>query len=361
MTGRVTVHLAARGLLVFGLIFIATVNCFSQNESGTRSISKTGFQALGYWYDSSLARYEERYPILRSLPPVHSGMPENVLRSYIYLDSIMRFGIGGITASQIKGDIGHDIKELARHFYTITDYNPVAFTQYRIEVSLLRSIRYQASLQILYTDIRENIKRNAVHDKALKQINSILYPDYVLRVRIMKIDSIQKDSGLLASGFRYRATATVVDTLKGRFFRACTPDIPSASGGQKVVALNQEAPCIQFQYSRRNYFDPESDLNGGVWLYPNRDPAFMTENGSFRMEAGQEAVVFLSHYQSLFDSSADYLNLSLDLQGSFNALPIFDGKVRDVNSVWADDGMIPYDEWKLRFEAARRRISTMIY
>lgn len=346
-----TVSIATGIALLMLLLLSAAPGLLAQNESGTRTISESGFRGLGFWFDASRLTYGERHPIIRSLPPVNSGMPENVLRAYIYLDSLMRFDKDHNTEMGIGSSVTDNLKGLLKRFYEVVDYDPLTFAQYRTEVSLKRGVKYATNLQGLYNKAREVVKRNSVVDNAMKSIHSALYPDYVIRIKVVAIDSmLDAQSMSNEETYRYRVTAKVIETLKGQMLPVCTEE-----------SLPEASPCIRFQYGPRNYFNPNDYQSEGVKLYTKRDPEFMTADGYFTMREGQEAVVFLSYYQTMFDASADYLDLNLEMQASFNALPIIDGAVRDINRIWSSSETIPYDHWKMLFNAARQKIADVGY
>ena len=52
----------------------------------------------------------------------------------------------------------------------------------------------------------------------------------------------------------------------------------------------------------------------------------------------------------------DYYYLHLEPWASNNALPIIDGKVRDLNHVWSDQDLLPYRDWRSRFLSIRSTI-----
>jgi len=308
--------------------------------------------------------YQLHYPIIKSIPPLNTAMPWDILLAYIYTDSIAQFDNSERTVSSTaRWATMHDtLAGLITYNYKMTDYNPIIFTQYLNEISLNARTRYRTSI----IDVRDNI-RAALLKAAPKPADrlglySLLYPDYILRVRITGIDSMLiKPHPSLINPYKFRATADVIDTLKGMVFTTCAQQFLARTPVNEWpnVMMDPKYPCIEFQYSHGNYFDP--NMNGEPWLYPDRDPSFAQSDGGFQMQVGQEAIVFLSHYGQRYDSTKDYFDLNLEPQASYNALPIINGQVRDINHIWSGRTMISYDDWKARFYELREKILTGKY
>ncbi len=73
-------------------LLVLSVNILSaQNQTGKRPINKPRFQEFGYWYDSSTVVYQIQYPIIKTIPPLNTAMPWDILLAYIYTDSIAQF------------------------------------------------------------------------------------------------------------------------------------------------------------------------------------------------------------------------------------------------------------------------------
>lgn len=341
----------------FSLLVIPAFRAYGQNESGMRDIDREKLRGSGRWYDSSTAMYQVRYPILRSLPPLNSGMPYEVLRSYIYLDSIARFDFNHTVerASERWEQVNDTLKTLAKHLYRLTDYDPMIFTQYENEMGLSSGSKYVVSMAAIHQNVRGAIRRAFPGTQEGSALYSLLNADYVLRVRVTGIDSmpIRSQGGSLFP-FRFRVMAQVLDTLQGAVFMPCAGQ--SDVNTKKRRSGSGWHPCIQFQYSPGNYFNFGDMNTDDGWMYPERDPEFTTGDGFFTMKKGQEAIVFLRHSVSLSDSSADYFDLNLEPHASYNALPIINGKVRDRNKIWSGSQLLNYNQWVQRFNKFRDQI-----
>lgn len=79
------------------------------------------------------------------------------------------------------------------------------------------------------------------------------------------------------------------------------------------------------------------------------------------MRVGQEAVVFLTYDDWLIDATHDYFALKIEPIASVGALPIIDGRVRDVNRIWSNDLLMEYDAWRRRFFQIRDKILSGTY
>jgi hypothetical protein len=322
------------------------------------------------WYDSSNAVFQVRYPIIRSIPPLSSNMPFDVLLSYIYADSLARFGSDSISyAMQMKcrewklaGSLNDTLRNMIRGIYLMTDYDPALFEQFRGEIGLKsgRGKRYHMTIDPIIWGA-ESALEMGVSPEEQRAIYSVIRPDYVLRVKVLAIDSARCKTCII-SDYKYRVTAQVLDTLKGRVFQQASIDQAALDGKQLDRSVAGNPSLIQFQYVLINYTDPFEATSDRPYEYMVRDSAFLAEDGRrFRMKVGQEAVVFMRHANWLLDSAADYYDIILDKWASYNGLPIIDGRVRDVNHVWSNDLYMSYEEWKERFFGLRRKILTGNY
>lgn len=354
---RITIALAA--LL---LVAIASTNQgLAQNETGVRHLNKDRFKQEGYWYDSTTAMYQERFPIIRSLPPLSTDMPLDILLSYIYLDSCARFDTGETVLRKLFHwkTMNDTLKGMLTYYYKLTDYDPILFNQYLWETNLKLRTRYVAALRPVADALREALLRAAPHREEAQALHAALYADNILRVRVLSVDSmLGKPEPSPLNPYVYRVTAEVLDTIKGRVFAACG-GLQAKTDPDHGVAQST-TPCIRFIYARGNYYQVLGE-NADMPKPPKRDSAFMSYEGGFKMHAGQEAIVFLGMSPSLFDSSNDYFNVWLQPLTSYNALPIIDGMVRDMNHYWSASDLMTYADWKTRYLQIRDKILTGNY
>jgi hypothetical protein len=289
-------------------------------------------------------RFRIRYPTLAHTPPISADMPPSVSRAYRLLDSVLRSPgiddrIAGAGQAGGGNESGSDLTaHMVRSIYVATDYDPMSFAQYadatyqRGEPGYIASLRGLADLLANRVRLDDEERGNAYY--------SMLVADYILRVRVAAIDSIVDPSPEYT---QYRAVAEVIDTLKGmRFVNAAIAPAPSPAG----------LSSIRFQYMPGNYIDPgETAIERDAASVPYRltDPAFATAAGRFAMRPGQEAIVFLRHADYRREGFWDSYILQIEPRASYNALPIVEGRVRDLNHVWSDADTIPYAAWRDKF------------
>lgn len=203
----------------------------------------------------------------------------------------------------------------------------------------------------------------------------------MLRVKVIAIDStpVRYDPAYMY----YRATVRVLDTLKGRFIppsrRKSGQDHAQGDTNAAGHSSGDVYTDITFHGfidygATRSYFeqfaahDPAFSsvienvpVDSKAEQYYAEERAFTGSTAAFSMRIGQEAVVFLTYRDWLADSTHDYFELGIEPKASLGALPIIDGKVRDLNRVWSDDIVIDYGAWRRRFFAIRDKILNGTY
>ncbi len=357
------------GFVFIGFVFSAAQ---AQNETGSRAMDKSTLQQWHYWYDSSTVRYHVGYPVLRSLPPLNTMMPWDIMAAYIYMDSLARFDFDRTAdrrLDQLREEynftdpphtFSDTLKQAASYLYRLVDYNPVIFNQYLEEVGLKYGSRYRADLRIIAAKVGVVVYEGLTDASRRVGMLALLEADYILRVRVRSVDSmpVPTTEGM----YCYRVTADVLDTLKGRVFPSCNESAFNV-GNEADSRTGLSVPsCMQFVYVDHLFSDPNHGPSGGPNLYYARDPEFARGDDSlFAMRSGQEAIVFIAHHDWLMDSTHDYYHLRLERRASMGVLPIMDGQVRDINRVWSDDVMLDYGEWRRRLMVLRDRLLSGIY
>lgn len=355
----------------------------AQNDTGVRSFDSTAIKSLKLsrlWYDSTVAMFQERFPIIRSIPPYSTDMPLDVLLSYLYIDSALKSASFGSLKTKIRSWTTNNdtMKLFVRSLYAMSNYDPIRFNQYTEETDRYQKISgpvygttrtdttfrilYDSSMQSPFCRYRESFYeiRNLLQRKACKlaQITSEFYAiyaaltsDYIVRVSILSIDST--DNVYSPLGYkRYRVKAKVLDTLKGRVLATHCDSMPTFA----VRQLNTEEDCyIYFQYTPNVYDAYNVDYSNPRSL-KKRDSVFTEFGGEFRMLPGQEAVVFLTFGNARLDSWNDYYDIDVDWTCSNGALSITDNNVKDVNNVWSSTVTSPYSTWKSSFQTILNKI-----
>lgn len=370
-TTRTTFTATAIATVALVLLVATSPNANAQNESGRRSLNKPGFG--GNWYDSTNAMYQYAFPIIRSLPPLNSSMPWDVMAGYIIADSIARFDANGTTTAtwlKSRSTMSDTLAGLLRFLYRMQEHNAATFLQYRTEVDLKRrspSRDYRASIRGITDDAFNTLLRCAPNRAEAGALYSALYADYILHVKVLAVDSMPLKPSSSGPGVSttFRATVEILDTLKGGVIPSCQqelsqdPDNKSARRARIATA----APCTYIVYDNLSIWNPEDASDRFRKLYYARDPAFSysQRDSSFRMRAGQEAIVFIAYGNQKLDSTHDYFEPNITAFASFGALPVIDGRVRDVNKVWSNSLWMNYPDWRQRFFAIREKIITGKY
>jgi hypothetical protein len=362
---------------------VSSTTLYSQNESGTRNIGAYENMLKGRhsWYDTSTAMYQHQFPIIRSIPPLSITMPFNVLLSYIYTDSLLRFTPRTTLTNRINSwsSLNDTLKWMVYGDYVMSDYNPIIYSQFWQETANWRiantSIRtdspddtlpaitgkYNASYNSIKPKLDVKIAQ-VLPDSISKAIMSLLTCEYILKIKVISIDSMidKLSSGSFPDSYYYRVTAIVYDTIKGKIL----PPAPIDSQEYRKknnIPLENSYGIIQFGYTNRAYQSLWSS-GDGKFRYSEPDSAFIRGVGTeFSMKLNQEAIVFLTYFNNKIDYQHDYFDLSLDPLASFNALPIIDGDVRDVNKVWSQNLLMPYSSWKNRANELITKILTRNY
>ncbi len=331
------------------LVLIGTEQSAAQNESGRRTLSRTAFAP--YWYDSATHKYHLRVPIIRTLPPLSSDMPANVLRSYIHLDSLARFNTnnGFLQSGNAWLEEPELLKKTLASYYTVMDYEPLRYQQYEYETSLKRSL-FRSELGGTTTYLPRALTQSASIQREKDALRAVIFSDYVLRIRVLAVDSMPTGFAF-GSQYVFNVTAEVLDTIKGQRFYTC-----QEQDGYKMPnsMATSALPSIYFQYYPSTYEKYS--------IYDRKEDSTFIEDGrGFAMRPGQEAVAFLNFVEQKFDSTHDAFELFLGPPASDMALPIINGQVRDRNLIWSDNMTIRYADWRLRFIDLRDKILNGTY
>lgn len=355
-----------RVLIIYLLLIVGTSlftsSAKAQNETGWRQLNEQAFKGFKYWYDSTTSMYQTRFPIIRNIPPLSSGMPFDIMFSYIVADSICRFAPQKDVTNLLNSwtSMNDTLRYAAKYLYRMMDYNPVIFRQYQDQIMLLRNMPFKTSFYSTKDEIQRKFAK-FVPPQEKNAVTTVLGAEYILRVQVVKIDSMpdKLDAGTL----RYRVTAKVLDTLKGRAYQSAP-----CNSGHAILDDASPYPCLYFQYTDDNYFEASGsiglmagDAEHEPWPYNVQDSAFMRARNQFAMKPGQDAIVFLYYDSQKFDHEYDYYDLLLAPMYSYNALPIINGQVRDVNKVWSNNLLMNYSDWKQRFEQIRNNILNASY
>lgn len=353
-------------LILFASFVILILPTQSKSQSGTftRTLDSSAFVSAGYWYDSTNSMFQIQYPVIKTKPPLNTGMPYDILLSYIYLDSLLRFSTSFEQDSLLDtwSSVNDTLGGAITYWYKLVDYDPVIFNQYMGEVALnnvsVSGGSYTSNLYYLRNAVARKIK-SLVEPSEKNAIFALLYADYILKVEVIDIDSTadkRKIDGFDDSNAkRYKVQAYVLDTIKGKRFTDINPPGSENMRKNDDYILTYENPVIEFQYINDMYYQRTRNVNDSYKNIEN-DSTFMNANGGFEMQTGQTAVVFIRHTNQLFDYQYDYFDLDLESMCSNNALPIIEGNVRDINKIWSDNVLQSYESWKQDAEQLIQKI-----
>lgn len=351
-------------MLIITCMVGSTSSLYSQNETGTRNLNDTLYKATHRWYDSTTAMFQHQFPIIRSIPPLNTSMPLDVLISYIYLDSLLRSPLASTLNQKLESwtTLNDTLTYAAKALFTLKDYNPIILNQYANEVGLQQSSsgnrivkvggndwttqsnvgKYRTSLTHLMDNIAFRMHQILKSDTSTANIAdaclSVLFSDYIIRVKVVNIDStLNKHSPV--NEYRYNVTAQVLDTIVGKIIPALSNNTQYINHLQnkKIISNDSSTHYTTLQYIKQNY-------------YPNgykEDSSFIESElkHNFKLSPGQELIMFLSFNNRLYDNQNDYFDIDLAPSASYNALPIIAGNVRDVNKIWSEQTIISYEQW----------------
>jgi hypothetical protein len=355
-------------IAIFSIIFISSNSLYAQNETGFRSLNDTAFKSAGFWYDSTNSMFQNQYPIIRSIPPLSTGMPYDIMYSYIYLDSLLRFTTVYQQDSLIRSwsTLNDTLTNSLKFLYKIVDYNPIIFNQYSGEAALLNTSvsggRYNSSLFDLRNKMASKLM-SLVSQSNRKSLFTLLFSDYILKVLVVSIDSTLDKRRLpvieSSDSKRYKVYATILDTIKGKVFIDENPEQELTSKKSDIL-LTSQTPIIAFQYIKMCY-SQHPYYPDNPYLNIENDTTFSDNNGGFKMSVGQEAIVFLTHGNQLFDFQYDYFDLDVESMYSNNALPIINGSVRDINLIWSQNTLQSYEAWRQAVNSLIQKILTRTF
>jgi hypothetical protein len=373
-------------IIIVVLVSLFTTVSQAQNESGTRPIDIPGTKAQGFYYDSTFSMMQVQFPIIRSIPPINTGMPFDVILSYIYVDSLLRFRNDKEIKSTLMGytTLNDTLTWAGTILYRLTDYNPFLLKQYDLETvagrkklsnhykakrvgidngadTLPLSNRYSSILQTLTASVYNKIVSLIPPTSYREAYNSLLSSNYVLRIKVLSIDSTRdkywftNDQFAPDTQYVYQVTAKVIDTLKGRAFKSYLCNETTIKQGN---TLQEECPIIKFHYTKRTY----SLLgNEGYETLVADTSALLDGNGKYSMKMNKEYVVFLNYANALVDEQYDYFDLSVEAMCSLGALSIENNVVHDINKIWSASEYVSYSTWKASVNTRIQNILNRTY
>ncbi len=360
------------------LSFLISAGVWAQNESGSRYLNQPIFEKTKLWFNESNSMYQSQFPIIRSIPPLSTGMPYEIMLSYIYLDSLLRFGTEHETDIMLDSwnSLNDTMKYTCKFLYMMNDYNPIIFNQYIGEVDLHREIDYSIR-DSSYDRYDSGQKSYGVYKNSLLKLRynlcekfrelvssdnnalfSLLHADYILKVHITDIDSMRNKYSPFDEStpdYRYNILARIDTIFKGQVVKLL-PENTIFPNLKKIIS--NSVGYMNFTSSSFLYSSLWSS-EGSMYQYP--DTNFLRSDGLFYLKEGQDIIVFMQFGNQKFDCEYDYFEIFPCQSCSLNALPIIDGNVHDVNRVWSESGILSYDEWVNKFNTLKMKILNISY
>ncbi len=374
-------------IILFVGLLIMPGPVIAQNESGNRYLNEGRYHQKSKWIDSSKIKYQQCFPIIRSFPPVSAGMPDYVLESYMYIDSLLKSPDMKFRTLMWHWPCFEDtMKTLLKHLYIVNDYSPVVFNQYVNEVDYYK-YRKDRKKMAMYTidkygnktvvdnkEKRDTTDYSGPYHNSLKTLCysfnklreikeysdqmayfAVLYSDYILRVKIVSVDSyIDKGASINDRTYNYRAV--VLDILKGQTLPANTVRLPDEDDESNPPAFSFQSSPYTFMNSKWGHFEYNAATED---FRPYRPDTAFGER--FIMKHGQEAIVFVKMNNPKIDYECDWFDLQLEPECSLGALRIENGIVYDINNIWSSQDALDYEDWKQIFLKYKNNILTEKY
>ncbi len=293
---------------------------------------------------------------LQSFPSLSTGMPYDVLVSYIAVDSVSKYA----SENQIDEFLGRQtyndtIQYLMRFYYKTMDYDPILFMKsmdYWSQGYIHRPIQIEDKVLKRILDVSS--------DKYLHQ--ALLASSYILHVDVT--DTLRRPDPA-ASVMKTVAIATceVIDTIKGQVLPQCK-DI-SIQGGEEVknnkdTILSFPNNCLQFEYRLEWHRDQEGsekiidviDSTG-----KNLSPRLVDTNDVPWIKANKEYIVFLYNSWICKDTYYHFAPVPfLDNSLSFGMYPIENGYVQDLDNDFGLGTSVELSQFKAYLESKIQEI-----
>lgn len=245
--------------------------------------------------------------------PLRTDMPLEVMVGYIFYDSLARsLSTVGVDETYKNFTYSDTLRYAMKYCYTMMDYNPVLFEQFR---------RYNNPLR------RSASMRSTVFEKLTEKIKTVSPEPFVetllcqssIIAHISVIDTFRTTDGALTN---HIVTSTILDTIKGKVLPQCLNFYPKPN----ITAT--PSSCLQFVYPlewQRLPFHSNVIASGSTMV----DSA-----GIPWVRKNTEYIVFLTFAQACSDSAHTYhiLNTFGERSSANNIYPIIDGKVQDPNN-----------------------------
>jgi len=249
---------------------------------------------------------------------------------------------------------------LWKYAYEMMDYDPLRIYQFLNDQDIERSIYRNISTYNFYRMIG---KIGKIDNSKNWQLYAALNSMYILRVTVLSIDSMK--SSIISLGDsnqfnHYQITCIVTDTIKGKVIPMSLPDNNLNS---KNFKSNSSYNYPTFKFITTSYSSPQF-INATHFTPQFKKVDSLIFDFSrmiMRLKPGQEVIVFLQPTDCIWTKTHDYFRLVVAYPYSGGVLPIVNGMVSDINKIWSDSTLIPYNSWKGKYNEAVDIIMTKGY
>lgn len=285
----------------------------------------------------SSRNYYFTLPVVATYPPINSGMPLDVLVSYIVADSVCKTAnineVRDFFERQDYDNFSDSLKFMMKHLYRMVDHDPLSAYIYYVQRPYLGYLTPNLLAQRYSRVLREK------SDSALTY-NLLLQSFYILHVNV-------EDTVLVDNTEQYYSNAltislvTVLDTLKGNVIANIST--PGGNGIEKRFEDKSQSgigASMLFQYSDgwlRGGNLPMTDANGDSWIKP-----------------GHEYILFLDLRTLCSDENGQYVSvmpLVYESSTSAGMYPIVNGNVIDDSNDWGLGEIVPLQNFIDRIQA----------
>ncbi len=284
-------------------------------------------------------------PLPVNYPPVRTDMPLDVLKGYIYFDSMMHINVHQWQIDSMVNTMydSDTLRTILKYAYEMIDYDPVAFFQYLYDSPRTGVYRKRAPRGVLLS-ILDRIAK-VIPDSG-QLFASLTHVDAILQVAVFDTSSVP-DWTVSGSSERCNGVMSWVhDVIKGQNLIGCVDTGQLRTKHSKASPQSGVPSCIAFQYWDH-------------WLSNIQIPIGVTaERRNPWFTPGNEYIVFLSFTALGADSANDYATLGPGLATSsvMGAYPIQSGIVYDPNDDFGFGTGLTVDAFKAKL---RQKIASI--
>ena len=326
-------HLLCTLLLAYTIFFSNMIKVEAQLRS--RSLSDT---TDNNWYNYQNYQYEQSFSKLTTLPPLNSGMDFETMLSYIVLDSCLKnldinqFNNLYLNRWLSSNQINDTAQSIIKYYYNLYDYNPILMKQYNQSCDST----YKYSLWNITNVTNKLINHYTKNKDSMEIIKLINESDYILKIKVNNIESINfieyPNKSTYNSSYQYNVQATVLDTLKGKYYKNC--NFQFNKNNIDKIQNNTNEICFTYSSFSTNYENSKYEY----------DPLIL--NGeNLKLQNNDTLLVFLVVDSYYYDLNNDYFSVRINF-----VQPIKNNLLLDKKYLWNSTNSIEYNDFIVLFE-----------